>query len=155
MDQFIGNQRKFGVAITLDRTGEQIGKAHLGIAFRKDGPIDGETHIPGTWVDESMAGELAPDLKEFEMFEDHPLATPLERGVMTAAHIPEALRELEKIGPLTKEVHAVLAHIESGQLLSNKVDQLIVMFGDMLRDQHQLQEQQAEILRALASKTNR
>ena len=63
--------------------------------------------------------------------------TRLGRGIQTIEAIqPEMFAELEKIGPLTSEVHSVLAHIQGGLPIQNQVNQLIIMFGKMLEQQH-------------------
>ena len=70
--------------------------------------------------------------------------TRLGRGIQFIETVqPEMFKELEKLGPLTSEVHTVVAHLQSGQAVRNEVNQLIMMFGKVL-------EQQSRILEALS-----
>ena len=152
-DKFIQEQAKFGITIETDHAGERIGKPHVGLLFREKGPLDSETHIPGTWVDASPEKELGPGFKEVEMHIDHKLATPLERAVMNVAGIekkvdhvfgvqlPEAMKEFEKsFAPLTSEIHTVMAHIQSGQSVQNQINQLVVLVAQLVKDNHDLKE---------------
>jgi predicted transcriptional regulator len=152
-DQFVLEQSKFGITFETEIGGEEISKPHVGLVFRENGPLDSETHIPGTWVDASPEKELGPGFKEFEMHIDHPLATPLEKGVMAVARVgdtikesiqlamPEAMKEFEKsFAPLTSEIHTVMAHIQSGQSVQNQINQLIVLVAQLVKDNHDLKE---------------
>jgi hypothetical protein len=152
-DQFILEQSRFGITFETEIGGEEISKPHVGLAFRENGPLDYETHIPGTWVDKSVEKELGPGYKEFEMHIDHPLATPLEKGVMAVARVgdtikeslqtamPEAMKEFGRtFAPLTAEIHTVMAHIQSGQSVQNQINQLVVLVAQLVKDNHDLKE---------------
>jgi hypothetical protein len=150
-DQFIELQASFGIAIETDRVGAGVGKPHAGLVMRDDGPFrKADPVTPGLWVDRSVESELGPGHWELEGHTDHPLLTDAEECLIAArdlktkmpemikAAMPEAMKDLEKIGPLTSEVLSVLAHIQSGEGIQNQVNQLIMMFGKMLEQQHEI-----------------
>jgi len=117
MEWFVAKQAEFGIHFVLEAVGEKVGRLHLGMAITLGGPLDSETNIPGTWRDES-------DGPEFETWEDHPLATPLEKGVMMAAKIPDALAQFnEKLNPINDNVLQVQAMLQGSitqqQMLEN------------------------------------
>ena len=58
-------------------------------------------------------------------------------GTIRAA-MPEAMRELEKIGPLSSEVHQVIAHIQGGLPVQNQVDQLTIMMAKSIEKYNQI-----------------
>jgi hypothetical protein len=154
-EKFVEQQHLFGVLLEIENVGKQIGKTHLGLICREDGPLaamkKAQDQIPEervmaakhpVWIDESTGKGTF----EIECFGDHPAATPVEKTINTIADLPQTIRasmpeafaELEKIGPLTSEVHSVLAHIQSGQAVQNQVNQLIMMFGKVLDQQHKI-----------------
>lgn len=158
-EKFVEQQHLFGISLEIENVGNQIGKTHLGLISREDGPLaamkKAQEKIPEervmsaehpVWIDGSIKKELGPDYFEIEMFGDNPAATPVEETIQSIANLPETIRaampealaELEKIGPLTSEVHTVLAHIQSGQAVQNQVNQLIMMFGKVLDQQHKI-----------------
>lgn len=166
VEQFRKAQSAFGVDLELENAGQQIGKVHMGALCNEGGVLaamkEAQDKIPGervmnaknpVWIDKSTGQNTF----EIEAFEDHPLLTPVESTVQTIADfkkelpetirtaMPEALRELKKVGPLTAEVHAVLAHISSGQSVDNRLNQLIIMFGDMLKQHHQTLDEMQNI----------
>lgn len=141
-NKFIEQQALFGIHFEIENVGQQIGKTHAGLVIREDGPFAKETPVtPGIWIDRSVEKELGPGYAEVEMHGDNPLVTRVEKGLFAiekCPDIPEALRELQKIGSLTSEVHSVLAHIQSGQSVDNRLNQLIMMFGQVLEQQHKI-----------------
>lgn len=152
-DKFIAQQQLFGITFEIENVGRQIGRGHGGLILTEDGPFSKERPVtPGIWIDGSPNKELGPGLCEVEMHLDDPRLTRVEKSLLKMEKLdeilpeqirtamPEALVALEKVGPLTAEVHNVLAHIQSGQPIDNKVNQMILMFGDMLTQQHQIIE---------------
>jgi len=146
-DKFIEQQSLFGITFEIENVGIQIGKAHGGLVIREDGPWGKDDPVtPGIWKDNSVNKELGPGFCEIEMFNDNPHLTRVEKGLFAIEQLPETIRtampeafaDLEKIGPLTSEVHTVLAHIQSGQSVDARVNQLILMFGDVLKQQHKI-----------------
>jgi DNA-binding MarR family transcriptional regulator len=126
MEWFQAQQMAFGVSFVLDIAGEQVGKLHMGMAFHEDGPIDGDTTIPGTWVDKSVEKELGPGWKEFECWENHPISSPLEAGVIAAAKIPDALAEFDKkLNPLGASISNVEAMLQGGIPLDLQYKQMV------------------------------
>jgi hypothetical protein len=100
--------------------------------------------VNGDWLDGSNKKEAGPGHCEVENDNQEKL-TELENGLkvirqLPATFQPEMFKELEKLGPLTSEVHAVVAHIQSGQPVQNQVNQLIMMFGKMLEQQHTIMQ---------------
>ena len=128
--QFIDSQRRFGIDIEIEPTGQRITKAHGGLAFHEGGPLDSETRIPGTWVDTSAKKELGPGYKEFEMHTDHSLLTPLEAGVFAVAGMPDMIRSC--IDPLSQNIQRVEALIQGGTTSEQKVNQLMGVIGSLL-----------------------
>lgn len=158
-DKFLSKQELFSVHIETDTAGIQIGKCHLGLIGRDNGPmapikaqqdlIDQEKVMERenpVWFDRSVEKELGAGHIEMEMFEDHPLMFPAERTIQTIADLPEtikaampeAMQELGKIGPLTSEVHQVLAHIQGGLPIQNQVDQLTIMMAKSIEKYNQI-----------------
>lgn len=157
-DQFIEQQQLFGVSFEIENVGQQIGSAHGGLVIREESPFAKEQPVtPGIWIDKS-AKELQKGLAEVEGFTNGPHLTRVEKGLfaiealeetmpdrikaaLPEVVLPEAIATFEKqFGPLTKEIHSVMAHIESGQSVDSRLNQLILMFGDMLTQQHDIIE---------------
>ena len=140
VQKFILRQQKLGVHIQIEEVGKTISDTHYGFAMQK-GTVYAEagTTLKDFWVDGSPQELGNPDLVEAET-RNREKATPLDIGLQTISALPEALKELEKIAPLTTEVHTVLAHIQSGQSVDNRVNQLIIMFAEMLKQQKEILE---------------
>lgn len=131
--KFCAKQREFGVIIEASSTGKIITKAHAGFAFREGGPLDYETHIPGTWVDKSKT-ELGPGWKEYEMNTDHSLLTPLEKGVLAVAGLPDLLN------PMAQSIQRVEALMQGGTTAEQKINQLIGVIGSLLERLNKIEE---------------
>ena len=126
MEWFVSQQASFGVSFTIEPAGQKVGKLHLGMAFHESGPIDGTTSIPGTWVDKSVERELGPGWKEFECWENHPISSPLEAGVIAAAKIPDALAAFnEKLNPLGQSILNMEAMLQGGIPLDLQYKQMV------------------------------
>ena len=136
--KFCDKQKIFGTIIVISSTGKPITKPHAGLAFRKGGPLDYETHIEGTWVDESKVSELAPDKKGIEMHTDHPLLTPLERGVLAVAGIPDLLKST--IAPLSQSIDSMTAHIQAGQTPAYQISQQNNMILALMAENRELRK---------------
>ena len=143
-DRFVELQQRFGIDFEIEQTGTIISKPHAGFVFHEDWKLaQKDTDLPGWHIDKSPEKELGPGWMEIETDNKHQW-TPLEQGIQQLSALPEAMKELEKIGPLTSEVHSVLAHIQSGENVQNQVNQLIIMFGKMLTDQHKIMDMLAQ-----------
>ena len=149
-DQFVREQHGFGVDFVVEEIGQPIGKLHAGFAMQDKDPVikevlenDGKVGYADYWVDKSVEKEVGPGYCEAETAQQENM-TRLGRGIQFIETVqPEMFKELEKLGPLTSEVHTVVAHLQSGQAVRNEVNQLIMMFGKVL-------EQQSQILEALS-----
>ena len=150
MEWFVSQQASFGVSFTVEPVGEKVGKLHLGMAFHEAGPIDGTTSIPGTWVDKSVEKELGPGWKEFECWENHPISSPLEAGVIAAAKIPDALAAFnEKLNPINESVLRVEALIQGGTTLQQQYNQMIHLITKTLDEMAEIRKENAELKRRL------
>ena len=146
-DAWIREQHLFNVDFAVEEAGTPIGKVHAGFVMRDTDPLikevlqnDGKVGYSDYWVDKSPEKELGPGHCEAET-ELSENMTRLGRGIQVIESIqPEIFKELEKLGPLTSEVHTVIAHIQSGQPVQNQVNQLVMMFGKMLEQQHQIMQ---------------
>lgn len=153
VQKFVRDQGKFGVHIEIDELGHQITPTHYAFPLSKTSPFAqaGSTQ-PESWTDGSPQDHGEPDRVEYETT-DRLKATSLDMAIDKVMAVddlvkgsireamPEAVKQFEEsVGPLTNEVHAVMAHIQSGLPLQNQVDQLIVMFGKMLERQHKIEE---------------
>jgi predicted transcriptional regulator len=142
-DAWVRDQHLFNVEFTVDEIGTPIGKPHAGFLMKQADPVikevmesDGDVGYADYWVDKSPENEVGKGFCEAETAQPENM-TRLGRGIQTIEAIqPEMFAELEKIGPLTSEVHSVLAHIQGGLPIQNQVNQLIIMFGKMLEQQH-------------------
>lgn len=153
-DLFIQQQERFGVHLGIEAVGEDIAKIHMGFLFDERSPIAQEhTNLPGWWIDKSPAEQLGPHIREIETDQEHYEAFPLDEGIKGIKQLPatvkagireampEAMKEFEKsFGPLTSEIHTVMAHLQSGEPLQYKVDQLVVMFAKVLEQQGKILE---------------
>lgn len=150
-DRFIEQQQLFGVSFEIENVGQQIGSAHGGLLLHEDGPFGKEQPVtPDVWIDRSVKKEVGEGYCEVESFTNGPHLTRVEKALFAMEDLedtmpdrirtamPEALQALEKVGPLTAEVHTVLAHIQSGQTVDSRLNQMILMFGDMLKQQHDI-----------------
>lgn len=150
-EKFIEQQERFGVHLGVEPVGEDIAKIHYGFLFDERSPIAQENiSLPGWWIDKSPEEKLGQHIREVET--DRPgEAYPLENGIRNIQKLPdtvkasiheampEAMKEFEKsFGPLTSEIHTVMAHLQSGEPLQYKVDQLVVMFAKVLEQQSQI-----------------
>lgn len=136
--KFIAEQQKFNVHMQVEGVGKTITDPHYGFAISKGtAHADAGTTLAGWDVDASPQDLGNPEQVELETKKKW-AATPLDSLIKSADALPEALKELGKIGTLTSEVHTVLAHIQSGQPIQNQVNQLIIMFGEMLKNQHEI-----------------
>jgi hypothetical protein len=88
------------------------------------------------WVDKSVEKDLGSGFCEAETAEPENM-TRLGRGIQTLETIqPEMFAELAKLGPLSSEVHSVLAHVQSGMSVQNQVNQLTMMLAKFLENQN-------------------
>jgi hypothetical protein len=142
-DAWIKDQHSFGVDYAVEDIGVPIAKLHAGFVLFDRDPIvkevldnGGKVGYSDYWVDHSNEKEMGPGFCEAETAEPENM-TRLGRGIQTLETIqPEMFAELAKLGPLTSEVHTVVAHIQSGQAVQNQVNQLIMMFGKVLENQN-------------------
>lgn len=149
-DRFVQEQHGFGIDFVVEEIGQPIGKLHAGFVMQDKDPVikevlenDGKVGYADYWVDKSVEKEVGPGYCEAETAQQENM-TRLGRGIQFIETVqPEMFKELEKLGPLTSEVHTVVAHLQSGQAVRNEVNQLIMMFGKVL-------EQQSQILEALS-----
>lgn len=52
------------------------------------------------------------------------------------------MKEFEKsFGPLTSEIHTVMAHIQSGQSVQNQINQLTVLVAELIKENRELKNQ--------------
>lgn len=150
-DKFIEQQERFGVHLGIETAGEDIAEIHYGFLFDDRSPIAQEsTSLPEWWIDKSLSDKLGKHVKEIET-KNKAEAFPLDNGIRSIQKLPdtvkasiqeampEAIKEFEKsFGPLTSEIHTVMAHIQGGEPIQHKVDQLIIMFSKVLEQQHEI-----------------
>lgn len=153
VQKFIRDQGRFGVHIEIDELGKQITPTHYAFPLSKSSPYaEAGSTAPDTWTDGSPQKHGEPDRVEYETTDPNK-ATSLDLAIDKVLAVdelvkgsikdamPEAMRELEdRIGPLTKEMHTVIAHIQSGLPFQNQVDQLIILFGKMLERQNEIED---------------
>jgi hypothetical protein len=151
LQKFIEEQSKFGITFDTDHVGEAIGKAHVGMAFREGGPLDSEINIPGMWVDKSCEKELGPGYKEVESYIDHPLATPLERAVMSVATIEDKLPEMFKgmLGPLNANVLQVQAMMQGSITNQQMLENVTKLISSVLVEMQSIRDENAELKKRL------
>lgn len=147
---FMETQAGFDSFFTLEEVGQQIGKLHLGMAFHEDGPIDGDTTIPGTWVDRSVEKELGPGWKEFECWENHPISSPLEAGVMAAAKIPDALKQFnDQLSPIGENVTQVMAMLQGSITQQQMLENVTKLVSSLMVEVQAMRTENQELKRRL------
>lgn len=142
-DAWIKDQHLFSVDYAVEDIGTVIAKVHAGFVMMDNDPVikevldnGGKVGYADYWVDHSNEKEMGPGHCEAETAEPENM-TRLGRGIQMIETIqPEMFADLAKLGPLSSEVHSVLAHIQSGQPVQNQVNQLIMMFGKVLENQN-------------------
>ena len=142
-DAWIKDQHSFSVDYSVEDIGSVIAKVHAGFVMMDKDPIikevldnGGKVGYADYWVDKSVEKELGLGHCEAETAEPENM-TRLGRGIQMIETIqPEIFADLAKLGPLSSEVHTVLAHIQSGQPIQNQINQLIMMFGKVLENQN-------------------
>jgi DNA-binding MarR family transcriptional regulator len=142
-DAWIKDQHNFGVDYAVEDIGVQVSKIHAGYALMDADPIvkevldnGGKVGYADYWIDHSNEKDLGPGFCEAETAEPENM-TRLGRGIQTLETIqPEMFAELAKLGPLTSEVHSVLAHVQSGMSVQNQVNQLTMMLAKFLENQN-------------------
>ena len=142
-DAWIKDQHSFQVDYSVEEIGSVIAKVHAGFVMMDRDPVikevldnGGKVGYADYWVDKSVEKELGAGHCEAETAEPENM-TRLGRGIQMIETIqPEMFADLAKLGPLSSEVHSVLAHIQSGQPVQNQVNQLIMMFGKVLENQN-------------------
>ena len=147
---FMETQPRFDSFFVLEEVGQKIGKLHLGMAFHEGGAIDGDTTIPGTWVDKSVEKELGPGWKEFECWENHPISSPLEAGVMAAAKIPDALKQFnESLSPINANILQVQAMLHGSITTAQQNENIIKLLSSVLSEMGAIRTENAELKRKL------
>jgi hypothetical protein len=145
-DAWIKDQHSFGKDYLVDEVGIQVSKVHAGFVVMGNDPIikeilenGGNVGYSDYWVDKSVESKLGSGYCEAETAQPENM-TRLGRGIQTIEAIqPEMFADLAKIGPLSSEVHSVLAHIQGGVPVQDQVNQLIMMFGKMLEQKHSIE----------------
>jgi biotin operon repressor len=135
-DAWIKDQHNFGVDYSVEDIGVQVSKIHAGFALMEGEPLlqevienGGKVGYADYWVDNS-------DGPEAETAEPENM-TRLGRGIQILETIqPEMFAELAKLGPLSSEVHSVLAHVQSGMSVQNQINQLTMMLAKFLENQN-------------------
>ena len=150
MEWFVTRQQDFGVTFVLEAVGDKVGKLHLGGAINKGGPLDQAMRIPGIWIDESGKGELGERKKEIEMFANDPAATVVEKGILAAIKLPDALADFnEKLNPIGENVLQVQAMLQGSITITQQNENILKFLSKIMDEMQSIRLENAELKKRL------
>lgn len=145
--QFIDSQRRFGIDIEIEPTGQRLGKTHGGFAGSASNPVmqEGVT-TPGWWIDKSGKGELGENKLELESYTERGGPTRLDNLIKASEqfeHLPEMFRDI--VNPIGADITAVKAMLQGGISQSQENDNIMKFLSSVLKEMAAMREEIREL----------